>query len=197
MIAEQVLPNITKKHIRIHVGEVYSFSDPTIIQTILGSCVSVCLFDPVRKVGGMNHILLPGNGDLKKFDDSTRYGINAMEMLINSMMKVGSRRKNIVSKIFGGAHIIRSIDLTMSPGPQNVRFVDEFLKLEKIPIVGRKTGGNNGRKIFFHTDTGEVFLKNLANTQFDAVAREERQHTELLRCLLDKPADVELFRKKS
>jgi chemotaxis protein CheD len=185
-----------KKSVKIHIGEIYTSAEPTVIETILGSCVSVCLFDPMMKTGGMNHILLPGKADLERFDDTTRYGINAMEVLINSMMKLGSKRKNILSKIFGGAHIIKSIDRQMSPGPKNVRFVEEFLELEEIPIISRNTGGNNGRKILFHTHTGDVFLKTLANPSFEAVAREEGQFTRLVKTLLDTPADVELFNNK-
>lgn len=185
-----------QKHIKIHIGEIYTSSEPTVIVTILGSCVSVCLFDPVRRTGGMNHILLPGKADLKKFDDATRYGINAMEVLINSMMKLGSRRRDILSKIFGGAHIIKSIASHISPGPKNVRFVEEFLDLEEIPVVSRNTGGNNGRKIYFHTHTGEVLLKTLPSPYFEAIAREESQYTELVKCLLDTPAEVELFGSK-
>jgi chemotaxis protein CheD len=67
-----------KKRVKIHIGEIYTSSEPAVVETILGSCVSVCLFDPVRKTGGMNHILLPGKADLNKFDGATRYGINAM-----------------------------------------------------------------------------------------------------------------------
>jgi len=184
-----------KKRVKIHIGDIYTSAEPAVIETILGSCVSVCLFDPERKTGGMNHILLPGKADLEIFDDTTRYGINAMEVLINSMMKLGSRKKNILSKIFGGAHILRSIGRHMSPGLKNIQFVENFLNLEGIPIVSRNTGGNNGRKIHFHTNTGDVFLKTLANPSFEAVAREETQYTELVRCLLETPSDVELFNK--
>jgi chemotaxis protein CheD len=184
-----------QKHVKIHIGEIYTASEPTIIETILGSCVSVCLFDPETRSGGMNHILLPGKADLEKFDGATRYGINAMEVLINNMMKLGSRRKNIVSKIFGGAHILQAIAIHMSPGLKNVRFVEEFLNLEGIPVVSRNTGGRNGRKIYFHTDTGDVYLKTLANTKYEAVAREEDQYTELVSCLIDTPAEIELFNR--
>jgi chemotaxis protein CheD len=183
------------KHVKIHIGEIYTSDKPSVVETILGSCVSVCLYDPVKKAGGMNHILLPGKAELTRFDDATRYGINAMEVLINNMMKLGSKRRNIISKIFGGAHILQAIGMHMSPGLKNIRFVEEFLNLEGIPIVSRNTGGNNGRKIYFHTHTGDVFLKTLANTRFEALAREETQYTELVSYLLETPADVELFDK--
>jgi len=186
------------KSVKIHIGEIYTSSEPAVIETILGSCVSVCLFDPRKQTGGMNHILLPGKAELDKFDDATRYGINAMEVLINSMMKLGSRRRDILAKIFGGAHIIRSIAKHMAPGQKNIRFVEEFLDLEEIPIVSRNTGGYNGRKIYFYTHTGDVFLKTLPNPKFEVLAREEDQYTELVSCLLDTtPSDVELFRKGS
>lgn len=183
------------KFIKIHIGEIYTSSEPTVIETILGSCVSVCMFDPVMRSGGMNHILLPGRSELERFDDATRYGINAMEVLINSMMKLGSKRKNIIAKIFGGAHILKAISRHVSPGQKNVRFVEDFLELEGIPIVSRNTGGNNGRKIYFHTNTGDVFLRMLANTKFESIAREESQYSELVNYLLDKPADVQLYKK--
>ena len=144
----------------------------------------------------MNHILLPGKADLEKFDNATRYGINAMEMLINSMMKLGSQRKSLKSKIFGGAQIFKSVGKDMSPGKKNVRFVEEFLDLEGIPIVSSNTGGNSGRKIYFHTHTGNVFLKKLGTPKYETVKREENQYTELVECLLDKQADIELFVKK-
>ena len=184
-----------EKHVKIHIGEIYTASEPTVVETILGSCVSVCLFDPVRRNGGMNHILLPGRPDMEKFDGATRYGIHAMEVLINSMMKLGSRRKDILSKIFGGAHIIPSIARHMAPGQKNIEFVEEFLELESIPIVSRNTGGYNGRKIFFHTNTGDVFLKKLPNTNYEAISREENQYTELVTCLIESPAQVEIFGK--
>jgi len=184
-----------KKRVKIHIGEIYTSSEPTIIETLLGSCVSVCLYDPKKRSGGMNHILLPGKADLQRFDDATRYGINAMEILINSMMKLGSKRKNILSKIFGGAHILQSLGRHMAPGQKNIEFVEEFLDLEGIPVVSRNTGGHNGRKIYFHTHTGDVFLKTLPNKNFEAISREENQYSELVSYLLEKPTEVELFRR--
>lgn len=187
----------TSTRVKIHIGEIYTTARPTVIETILGSCVSVCLFDPLTRTGGMNHILLPGKAELEKFDGATRYGINAMEVLINSMMKLGSRRKRLRAKIFGGAHIIRSIGREFSPGHKNVRFVEDFLEREQIPIVSGNTGGHHGRKILFHTHTGDVYLKSLAAPRVEEVRREESQYTELVKVLLEKPADVELFRDRS
>ncbi len=87
-----------KEQITINAGESYVSKDPVIIHTLLGSCVAVCLYDPISRVGGMNHILLPGRPDIKKFDDSARYGINAMDILITMMMKLGGTRNRFIAK---------------------------------------------------------------------------------------------------
>ncbi|MDM8535516.1 chemotaxis protein CheD, partial [Desulfobacterales bacterium HSG17] len=95
-----------KRHVDIHIGEFHASGQPTVISTLLGSCVAVCLYDPIKQIGGMNHILMPGRADMKRFDMSARYGINAMELLINRIMNLGGKRRNLVAKIFGGAKTI-------------------------------------------------------------------------------------------
>jgi len=78
-----------KKQINIHIGDYYASEEPVIITTLLGSCVAVCLFDGENRIGGMSHIFLPGRAEWDRFDSSARYGINAMELLINKIMKLG------------------------------------------------------------------------------------------------------------
>jgi chemotaxis protein CheD len=158
---------------KIHIGEVYTSATPSVVETILGSCVSVCLFDKQMKTGGMNHILLPGKADMRNFDGGARYGINAMEMLINKLMKLGARRKRLQAKIFGGAHIIQSLQKENSPGLKNIAFVEKFMEIEGIPIVSRDTGGVNGRRIHFYTHSGDVYLKTLPAFHFPTISWEE------------------------
>ena len=98
-----------RKQISIHIGGYHASREPSVIHTVLGSCVAVCLFDPVNRVGGMNHILLPGKADMRHFDVSARYGINAMELLINKMMQLGGSRNRFLAKVFGGAHLFPAI----------------------------------------------------------------------------------------
>ena len=81
-----------KKSFSIHIGGFHASRNPAVIETLLGSCVAVCLYDPVARIGGMNHILLPGKADLKHFDNVARYAINAMELLINRVMTLGGKR---------------------------------------------------------------------------------------------------------
>ena len=121
----------------IHVGEIYVGRKPTVVQTLLGSCVSVCLIDRTARIGGMNHILLPGKPDLHSFDASARYGVNAMEMLIGGIQRAGAARRRLEAKVFGGANVLTGLDKTFNPGFRNGAFVMEFLELEKIPVIGR------------------------------------------------------------
>jgi len=158
---------------KIHIGEIYASSKPAVVETILGSCVSVCLYDELKRIGGMNHILLPGKADLGRFDKGARYGINAMEMLINKLMKIGARRKMLRAKLFGGAHIIQSLQKENSPGLKNISFIEKFMELEGIPIVSRDTGGVNARKIHFHTHSGDVYVKTLPAFHFPTISWEE------------------------
>ena len=182
---------------KIHIGEIYASSKPAVIETILGSCVSVCMFDKKTKVGGMNHILLPGKADLGNFDGAARYGINAMEMLINNLMKHGAKRKNLKAKIFGGAHIIQSLQLDNSPGLKNISFVENFMRIEGIPIVSRDTGGVNGRRIHFHTHSGDVYLKTLPAFHFPSITWEEDHFERKVRKEMRTSSDTQLFHSGS
>ena len=179
----------------IHVGEIFVGREPTVVNTLLGSCVSVCLIDPVAKVGGMNHILLPGKPDLRAHDGSARYGVNAMELLIGRMQKMGGRRKNLVAKVFGGANVLDGLEKSFSPGIRNSTFTMDFLEMEKIPVIGHDLGGYNARRIYLRTDTGEVFMKRIPRYQASQVVFEEKEYSRRVREEIKKPARVRLFGK--
>ena len=182
-----------KKEVSIQIGELYASKKPAVVHTLLGSCVAVCLFDPIRQIGGMNHILLPGNGDAKPFSDSIRYGINAMELLINMIINLGGNRNRLVAKAFGGGHILSGISEKNGPGQKNIQFVLEFLKVEGIKLISRNLGGYDSRRIYFHTDTGDVFLKRIAHVHLARIAAEEQKHFRRIEKEVKKPADVTFF----
>jgi chemotaxis protein CheD len=182
-----------KKKINIHIGGLYASRRPAVIETVLGSCVAVCLHDRVARIGGMNHILLPGRADLKRFDNVARYAINAMEMLINRLMNLGGERPYFTAKVFGGAHILPAISSEHWVGAKNSEFVLEFLKTEAIVVVSQDLGGHDTRKIYFHTDTGEVFLKRIPFNSWPKISREENLVLDALRKKIEEPADVTLF----
>lgn len=139
---------------RIHVvqgGHGVSADSDVCMTTILGSCVSACLWDPVSRVGGMNHFLLPEAPEGAR--DDRRYGVQAMELLINALLSRGARRERIRAKVFGGAR--------MSPamadiGGRNGAFVQRFLADENIPLESSSLGGLSARRIQFWPATGRA-----------------------------------------
>lgn len=131
-------------------GEFKVSSEPTIVlSTILGSCVSVCLFDEAARLGGMNHYLLAeGTGH----DSNTlRYGTHAMELLINALLRKGATRHRLKAKVFGGAKMNGRF---AHIGQANASFAQNFLQAEGIPIAGKDLGGKQARRVNFHPFTG-------------------------------------------
>jgi len=122
-----------------------------VIQTLLGSCVATCLYDPVAKVGGLNHYLLSGENQVS--NNSLSYGTNAMEMLINGLMKLGARRERLQAKLFGGASMMAA---GRDIGLQNGEFGKRFLERERIALISTSLGGKQARKIRMIPTTGHV-----------------------------------------
>ncbi len=154
-----------KPTVNIHIGDYYSSRTPVIITTVLGPCAAVCLYDANNKIGGMNHILLPGDCPAEVGTGDSRYGINAMELLINQMMKLGANRYKLTAKIFGGASILSTISSEFCMGMRNIEFVVDFLLTEKIPILNYNFGGVDSRRIYYHTDTNDVLLKRIKSKE--------------------------------
>jgi chemotaxis protein methyltransferase CheR len=142
---------------RIIVGEVFASREPVIIRTLLGSCVSASLYDPEARVGGLNHFLLP-EGD-EPGDRGARFGVHAMELLINEIMKLGGVRQRLVAKVFGGAHVIPGMSRAIPDG--NVEFIQRFLQAEGIPVVGQRLAGNVALEVCFETSSGRAKVRPL------------------------------------
>lgn len=141
----------------LYPGAIFISPEPYIITTILGSCVAVCLYDPVLKIGGINHYMLPlWNGQGLA---SPRYGNIAIKKLIDNIESLGSNRANIKAKVFGGAEIISSNISQFMIGERNINIAKEMLNDEKIQVVASSVGGKIGRKIIFDSLTGEVRQK--------------------------------------
>jgi chemotaxis protein CheD len=144
-------------------GECHASGEDEMIGTLLGSCVAVCLHDPVRRVSGMNHFMLPGRivqADIFQ-DQSARYGVTAITELLRLMEKAGARREDLSAKVFGGGHVIvTAFDASTIP-LDNVRLARLMLELEDIPIEEMEVGGSQARKILMDVQTGKVFRKHL------------------------------------
>ncbi|WP_296375667.1 chemotaxis protein CheD [Yoonia sp.] len=117
--------------------------------TVLGSCVAVCLFDPKAGVGGMNHFLLATHGDAQNTD--LKYGVNAMELLINKVLQAGASRQHLQAKLFGGA---RMTDHSRDIGDTNAKFSIAFLEREEIACTSKSLGGDKARRVQFHPFSG-------------------------------------------
>nr|WP_314433322.1 chemotaxis protein CheD [uncultured Brevundimonas sp.] len=149
---------------RVHVGQGEHFvtSDPTVVlSTILGSCVAMCLRDPVIGVGGMNHFLLP-EGEGAGTDAGRRYGAYAMELLINDVLKAGGRRERLEAKLFGGG---RMFDGLRDLGRANADFAERFLRDEAIQVVGGSLRGEGGRRVHYWPVTGRARQRAVTDTQ--------------------------------
>lgn len=163
--------------IYITQGEDAVGSDPdTIITTILGSCISVCLWDKDVGVGGMNHLLLPGlptDGD-----PMNTTGAIAMERLINQMVRLGAERPRLRAKLFGGSSMLQG---RTDIGERNAEFGETYLKNEGIPCDVKNVGGDQARKLRYFPATGIAQMKLVEHApELAPVAKEH-------------PNDVELF----
>lgn len=152
------------------------FRNTIAVQTLLGSCVSACIRDKNSGKGGLNHFLLPkesGNNDTMS---SARYGIHAMEMLINSILKSGVSKCDLEAKVFGGANVLRGIS-GISIGEKNSKFVKEYLDAENIKVVASDLGGERARKIYFIPKTGQVLVQNLSPSSEQSALKLEKSYS--------------------
>ncbi len=175
-------PKFKKDIMHIIPGEYYVSSE-YIINTILGSCISVVLYSEKDRTGGMNHFMLPSTSDpvmAKKKEESGRYGVYAMELLINALMREGIDKSRLVAKVFGGGRVLyNSPDSKDHIGAKNTDFVMNFLKAEKIPVVSKDVGGDYGRKIYFFPWTGKVLVSNIQKSI--EIEKEEKVYSEHIR----------------
>lgn len=156
----------------INIGGLHASREPLVLDTVLGSCIAACLYDPVLGMGGMNHFMLPEGSDPGD-PTSTRYGVNAMELLISDLMKMGADRRRFQAKIFGGGHVLNIRESLDGVPQRNIDFVKRFLEVEHIPVVREDLGGYQPRRVLFQTHTGKVFLKYLGKTEAERTAEEE------------------------
>lgn len=149
---------------------------PAELNTLLGSCVAACLWDKKRQIGGMNHFMLPDTpkADLCNLSESTRslrYGLYAMERLVNDLLMMGAKRANLVAKVFGGADITGALTHD-NVGHRNGEFVLRFLKTDGIDVVAADLGGDHSRRIKMMTDTGKVRVYRLPRADLAAIEQE-------------------------
>jgi chemotaxis protein CheD len=144
----------------LYPSSLFVSKEPYVVKTILGSCVAVCIWDKRLKIGGINHYMLPtwNGNDLA----SPKYGNIAITKLVEKLLAMGSRKQDLVAKVFGGGDMLEgSTDSGYMIGERNIRTARIVMEEQGIPVVASSTGGKRGRKILFFTDTGEVRHKFL------------------------------------
>jgi chemotaxis protein CheD len=170
---------LNREIITIYPGELYITKKSELITTILGSCISIVLFDEQNSIGGINHYMLPAAPPESKKNSVlpiTRFGEYAIKTLIQEMINQGASLKNLKAKIFGGSNVLnfslkkdeRKKDAQKKDaliGEENINFARKFLKKIGIPIVSEDVGGVSSRKIFFDTTNYKVFLKRINSAE--------------------------------
>lgn len=167
------------KRVTLRPGEFFVSNEDVVISTLLGSCIAACLYDPVQRVLGMNHFLLSEkknhNGIPLCVTEAGRYGVYAMELLINAMLKLGARKAHLQAKVFGGGMVLPASskkDSFLNVAAVNVRFIREFLKKDGIPLIAADLGGDKGRVIYFCSDDYSVYVRKIVKVAPGVIRRE-------------------------
>jgi chemotaxis protein CheD len=155
---------VPKPDFYLHAERVFASERPCTVMTILGSCVSVCLWDGVRGIGGMNHFLLPRDpSDCGAHRG--RYGMNAFNLLLEKVLALGCRKADLRGKVFGGARIMEiSNGKEAHLGQMNADLAFAILEKERIPVLASDVGGPLGRKVLFRTSDGIAWVKKIGGT---------------------------------
>jgi chemotaxis protein CheD len=181
-------------NVKVLPGEFYVGAQEELVSTVLGSCVSACIHDPVRGIGGMNHFMLPeprGIGDSwsSTVGRAARYGSDAMEHLINALLKAGAQRSDFTVKLFGGGRVLAQMS---DVGQRNIEFVRRYIATEKLRVVAEDLGDVYPRQVQFFPQSGKARVRLLRRTDDVKLVDNERTY---LKQLANDPikGEVELF----
>lgn len=177
--------------VRVYQGQYYVSDKPEdVLCTVLGSCVAVCVRDPVIGFGGMNHFLLPEAASANASGFSLRYGVYSIERLVNDILGHGGERSRLEIKVFGGANVLRGM---AKIGTRNSDFVEDYLASEGFKIAAQHLRGDIARRIRYYPTTGKVLLSRISKDMIDI----GQQEIKLLNQELLEPGagEAEIFAK--
>jgi chemotaxis protein CheD len=177
--------------VKVLPGEYYVTGADIVLVTVLGSCVSACIRDREKGIGGMNHFMLAEAGDKNIVSASARYGTYAMEVLINHLLKLGARKSALEAKVFGGGRVLSSLP-TSQVGERNCEFVLDFLATEGIALAAQDLLDVHPRKVYYFPTTGRALVRKLVRMHNDTVMKREKEYADRLS---EAPVtgDIELF----
>jgi chemotaxis protein CheD len=184
--------------VKVLPGEFYVSMQDELVSTVLGSCVSACVFDARRRIGGMNHFMLPAASGAEGAarDDwspvvgrAARYGNDAMEQLINAILRAGGQRGDLEVKVFGGGRVLAQMT---DVGQRNIDFVRRYVQTERLRLTAEDLGDVYPRQVQFFPTTGRVRVRQLRRSHDAVLVDDERRY---LKRLANDPikGEVELF----
>ena len=178
--------------VKVLPGEFYVADEDLLVMTTLGSCIAACIWDREKRVGGMNHFLLPDTGQGAAGADSGRYGSFAMDLLIGELVKRGATRSTMEAKVFGGGAVISGMN-TINVGERNTKFVLDYLRTERITVVSKDVMDIYPRKVCFLPASGKAMVKRLASANTEAMAALERAAASKAAPVVGGGGSVDLF----
>jgi chemotaxis protein CheD len=160
--------------VKVLPGEFFVYDDDVVVMTTLGSCIAACVWDRDKRVGGMNHFMLPESAaGSDSGRDSGRYGSFAMDLLIGELVKRGATRATMEAKVFGGGAVVSGMN-SINVGERNTAFVLDYLRTERIPVVSKDVMDIYPRKVCYWPASGKAMIKRLASANTEALAAQER-----------------------
>jgi chemotaxis protein CheD len=190
-------PQLGSWNVKILPGEYYVTRGEEAISTVLGSCISACVRDPIRNIGGMNHFMLPedaSTGPNNWLDPAaglaTRYGSYAMESLVNDLLKLGAQRERLEIKLFGGGRILQGMT---DVGDRNIQFIRNYIQLEGYRIAAEDLGGTQPRKVVYFPVSGKAKMRLLRPVENRIISHHEQLYLASIGSQAAGGGDVELF----
>jgi chemotaxis protein CheD len=177
--------------VKILPGDHYvSHAVDEVLSTVLGSCISACIYDPKTKRGGMNHFMLPksDSGTWGGSSAGMRFGNFAMEVLINEILTLGRKRTDLEVKIFGGGQIMGDI---MGVGDKNIAFINDYVRSENLHVTQKSLGERFARRLFYFPATGAVIERKVpVEGENQEIIKQETRYQ---RAFKPKDCEIELF----
>lgn len=183
-------PQFKSCAVKVLPGEFFVADEDLLVMTTLGSCIAACLWDRERRIGGLNHFMLPDTDGSS--GDNGRYGAFAMELLINELIKRGASRAAMEAKVFGGGSVIGGMT-RLNVGERNTRFVLDYLKTERIAVVSKDVLDVHARKVCFLPVSGKAMVKRLATTNSDVLAAQEQAAVQRAQPMASGGGSIDLF----
>jgi chemotaxis protein CheD len=190
-------PQLNSWNVKILPGEYYVTRGEEAVSTVLGSCISACVRDPVKNVGGMNHFMLPEDASTgpnnwlhPAIGLATRYGSYAMESLVNDLLKLGATRERLEIKVFGGGRVLSGMT---DVGARNIAFVRSYIQLEGYRIAAEDLGGTQPRKVVYFPASGRVKMRRLRPVENRIISHHEKLYLASIGSTAAGGGDVELF----